>query len=115
MYLPFSSCTSQHQDYLRFPSGNLFRSHQSHSGNILCCSGIHARSSPEMDFLHVTPLLRGMSSGCPAYRNSVHSSQGSHDGGPSKDQHSADNDVGQEAEEEEDQMCYIPPAGVHDL
>lgn len=50
-----------------------------------------------------------------AYRSGVHSCQGCHDGGPSQDQHGADNDVGQEAEEKEDQVGNIAPSGVHNL
>ena len=53
--------------------------------------------------------------GFAAYRNGVHASEGSHDSSTSKDQHGANNDVGQEAEKEEHQMRHIPPAGVHNL
>ena len=50
-----------------------------------------------------------------AHRDGVHAGQGCHDSSSSQDQHSADNDVGQEAEEEEDQMCGVAPACVHNL
>ena len=50
-----------------------------------------------------------------AHRDCVHASQGCHDSCSSQNQHSADNDVGQEAEEEEDQMRSVPPTCVHNL
>ena len=56
-----------------------------------------------------------MKNGFRAYRNGVHACERSHDGCAAKNQHSADNDVGQEAEEEEHKMGHIPPAGMDNL
>lgn len=50
-----------------------------------------------------------------SYRNSVHASEGCHHSSSSQNQHSTHNNVGQEAEEEKDQMGCVSPAGMHNL